>query len=192
MRGYLYQLSRSLAYLWINHPSKWVIDWLLPSLAAGIATTALMFFGHQLNMFSASGVVDKCLGFIQALPGFYIAALAAIATFGRTDIDFTMPGNPPPSITQMIAGKSLIVQLTRRRFLCLLFSFLTVECIVLTLGSIVVLVFAPHVSKVLSEGFHVFIFYFSTFIYFLFLSQLLIATLWGLYYLGDKIHQPNT
>jgi hypothetical protein len=46
------------------------------------------------------------LGFVQVLPGFYIAALAAIATFNKTDIDKIMAA-PAPKIDIFIHGKSV-------------------------------------------------------------------------------------
>jgi len=128
------------------------------------------------------------------LPGFYIAALAAIATFGRTDIDEIMPGSPPPRLeTATVNGGVNLIELTRRRFLCLLFAFLTVECVALTLGSVLVLSAVPAIVECIGdrETLLRIVSAFGVFFYCLVLTQLMIATLWGLYYLGERIHQPD-
>ncbi|TXL12353.1 hypothetical protein BMR05_15660, partial [Methylococcaceae bacterium HT4] len=125
-------LLRPLSYLSIEHQLKWKVDWIYPLLLA-IVSTILIFwlkqFG-QVSLYSNSGIITKILGFVQVLPGFYIAALAAIATFNKTDIDKTMPA-PAPKIDILVQGKSVAIKLTRRRFLCSMFAFLTAESLII-------------------------------------------------------------
>jgi hypothetical protein len=190
----LYQLRRPVQYLAIQHPAKKVVDWYLPIALSAIAVVIGLLSHEKLNVFGAGGIVSMILAFVQNLPGFYIAALAAIATFGRNDIDSVMPGDPPPRLqTVTNSGVPNLISLTRRRFLCLLFAFLTVECVVLTLVSVLALAAAPALSGWLQtrHWLHLAVFGVSVFVYGLMLWQLLIATLWGLYYLGDRIHQPD-
>ncbi|SED35365.1 hypothetical protein SAMN02787142_3023 [Burkholderia sp. WP9] len=191
----LYQLCRPIAYLAIKHPEKKIADWYVPLFLASLGSIgALLAHGH-INFFGAGGLVSSVLGFVQNLPGFYIAALAAIATFGRNDIDSVMPGNPPPRLETLTnSGVSNLISLTRRRFLCLLFAFLTVECVALTMLSIVAIAVAPTLSTWATKWpvVHLVAFLGVFFVYAILLSQLLVATLWGLYYLGDRIHQPDS
>ena len=188
-----YQLLRPFQYLRINQPEKKWADWFLPGVAAAVATAIAYQLRGQLDMFGPEGVVSSILAFVQNLPGFYIAALAAIATFGRNDIDEIMPGNPPPSIRTITAsGSDNRIHLTRRRFLCLLFAYLTMECIGLTLFSILTINIAPIVRDAMSESASHMAFGLGTFVFSFLLVQMLVATLWGLYYLGDRIHQPDS
>lgn len=80
-------------------------------------------------------VIAKILGFVQNLPGFYIAALSAIATFNKTDIDKTMPA-PAPKLDIVVQGHNIAIELTRQRFLCSMFAFLTAESMILVVFSI--------------------------------------------------------
>jgi hypothetical protein len=187
----IYQLLRPITgYLSIQHPTKRIVDWVIPCFFALVFTLVIALFRERVNFFGAGGFISLVLGYVQNLPGFYIAALAAIATFARTDIDVLMPGNPPPKIrTEDNRGITNLVELTRRRFLCLLFAFLTAECIFLTFVSIVAISIAAGAKAALPAFLYLPAFYVTTFVYFLLLSQLLIATLWGLYYLGERIHQ---
>ena len=75
-------------------------------------------------------LIISILSFIQILPGFFIAALAAIATFNRLDLDKIMP-HPAPTINIECNGGKEEIDLTRRRYLTLMFSFLSAESILL-------------------------------------------------------------
>lgn len=188
-----YQLFRPFDYLRIDQKEKRIADWYIPGIMAILFAIGAFVLRGNVNVYGRDGIISMVLSFIQNLPGFYIAALAAIATFGRTDIDSIMPGNPPPSIqTYTTIGKRNRIPLTRRRFLCLLFAFLTIECILLTLVSIGGISIAPFLRTILDNGSQIALYLLGIFIYFFLLIQLIVVTFWGLYYLGDRIHQPDS
>ncbi len=185
----LSQLARPFCYYLIEQPQKKFVDWVIPAVLALASAVFFTWTAGVVNFFGPGGIVAMTLGLIQSLPGFYIAALAAIATFGRTDIDEIMPGNPPPTVkTRSSVGKYNSIALTRRRFLCLLFAFLTVECLLISLAFILTVSFAAPLAALLSPGVYVYVRFTALFVMSLFLAQMLTATLWGLYYLGDRIH----
>jgi hypothetical protein len=185
-------LFRPFSYLLIDHPKKWLVDWLYPLVLCASTIVVLGYLRTRgtVVIFSDAGLVSKCLGFIQGLPGFYIAALAAIATFNKTDIDKTMPA-PVPSLTSIYKGEKVVIKLTRRRFLCSMFAFLTAESIVLVLMS----VFAPATASSFKgwiggdlESVTVYIF---LIFYFFAFWQMIVTTFLGLYYLGERLHQAD-
>lgn len=185
----LSQLARPFCYYLIEQPQKKIVDWVIPAALALISAVFFTWTAGVVNFFGPGGVVAMTLGLIQSLPGFYIAALAAIATFGRTDIDELMPGNPPPTVkTRSSVGNYNSIALTRRRFLCLLFAFLTVECLLIAMAFILTVSFAAPLAKLFSPAIYLSIRFVTLFVLSLFLAQMLTATLWGLYYLGDRIH----
>lgn len=186
-RVFLSQVLRPFSYLFIKHDYKWQMDWLLPGLLTLVSGAVLYVLVGQANLYGDSGIIARVLGFIQNLPGFYIAALAAIATFGRNDIDSILP-QPTPTISEVRNGQKSTIPLTRRRFLCMMFAFLTAECVVLVLVSIGLLSVAGH----LSAGHALASLWISKavfLVYLFFLYQMILATFWGLFYLGDRIHQ---
>lgn len=186
-------LLRPLSYLTIEHKLKWKVDWLYPFLLATLST-ALVFvlkqFG-QVSLYADGGIIMKILNFVQVLPGFYIAALAAIATFNKTDIDKTMPA-PAPKIDIMIQGENVAIELTRRRFLCSMFAFLTAESIIL----IVLAIFSSSAyipfKAVIRESWQIWLSGLFTMMFFLLIWQMIVASFWGLYYLGDRLHRPDS
>ncbi len=185
-------LLRPLSYLFIEHKLKWKVDWLYPFLLA-ILSTSLLFWLKQfapVTLYADGGIIVKILNFVQVLPGFYIAALAAIATFNKTDIDKTMPA-PAPKIDIMVQGRNVAIELTRRRFLCSMFAFLTAESIIL----IVLAIFASSayvsIKAIIHEPWQIWASGLFTLTFFLLFWQMIVASFWGLYYLGDRLHQPD-
>ncbi|PLP29396.1 hypothetical protein CWM92_12220, partial [Klebsiella michiganensis] len=130
------------------------------------------------------------ISFISILPGFYIAALAAIATFNRKQIDDPLiSDNGTPYIYVKGVkenGKPYRTKedMTRRLFLCMLFSFLTAE-------SIVLIMLHTFASPLISATTNTYCLAIYSFIFLLILWQLLVTTFFGLYYLGDRIHLNN-
>lgn len=179
------QLFRPLGYLLIRHPYKWVVDWAYPVTLATLSIIVLSILGDIRDAIEPGGIMALTLSFIQSLPGFYIAALAAIATFGRSDIDSILP-EPTPRIKKRTRNTDNWVALTRRRFLAMLFAFLTAESIVLTLSSIGIL---AHESSFPTDGIWLIVTDGLVFLYLVLLFQMIAATFWGLYYLGYKLHE---
>ncbi|WP_434134394.1 hypothetical protein JQR88_11035 [Pseudomonas luteola] len=184
------QLVRPFSYLSIRHPYKWVVDWLYPILFALISFFSAYYFSDILNIIKTGGAIQALLSFIQSLPGFYIAALAAIATFGRSDIDEALP-EPTPKVIVRDGGIENWVGLTRRRFLAMLFAFLTAQSIVLIIFSVFLTSYGVDISKyTLNQiNFGFYLICSSILIYAIMFFQLILATFWGLYYLGHKLHE---
>ncbi|GAB7127267.1 hypothetical protein JCM19000A_17740 [Silvimonas sp. JCM 19000] len=185
-------LLRPFSYLSIEHKQKWQVDWVYPLVLALLSTGIL--FGLKrygtIALYADGAVIAKILGFVQGLPGFYIAALAAIATFNKTDIDKTMP-SPAPRLDILVQGKVVPIELTRRRFLCSMFAFLTAESLVLIILAIFGQAIYVPVKTLLPAIYHSW----TSSIYMLIFSflfwQMLITSFWGLFYLGDRLHQSD-
>ncbi|MBS4155453.1 hypothetical protein [Cobetia sp. MC34] len=181
-------LTRPLAYLTISYPRKWIVDWLIPILIA-IPITAIVIMGDQNSKETLliSFLENSLAPVVSILPGFYIAALSAIVVFNRNDIDMHMP-EPTPRI-KTSAGSLLL--LTRRRFLALTFSFLTAQSLITLVAislypsaiSIIEMLQPPNLIKSLSH------FYFLLIVYMF--SQIIVVTFLCLYYLGERLLQPD-
>lgn len=184
------QLAKPLGYLFIRHPHKWVVDWLYPAVLSFffISTTAALF-GID-SFLKSGGTLSLILSFVQSLPGFYIAALAAIATFGRLDIDDILP-EPTPKVVVKLRGTDNLIALTRRRFLAMLFAFLTAESVILTIFAIFLLPYADAIqtSHFLMSNSGKYIAIALSSIYMIGFFQMILATFWGLYYLGYKLQE---
>lgn len=188
----LRNLLRPFSYLFIKHDLKWKVDWLYPLALAFLSTAVIFFFRAfgYVSLFEDDGLLDKILNFVSVLPGFYIAALAAIATFNKTDIDKTMPA-PAPKLDIVIQGKNIAIELTRRRFLCSMFAFLTAESLILIVVAIFGQLLYFPAKAVIPDTSQAWVSAFSTFLFLALFWQMIVASFWGLYYLGDRLHQPD-
>ena len=188
----LQNLLRPFSYLCIAHPLKWRVDWLYPVMLTivSIGVVYALRAQHPVPIFGETGLVAKLLSFVQTLPGFYIAALAAIATFNKIDIDRTMPF-PTPKLDVVIQGKSVEILLTRRRFLCAMFAFLTAESLVIIVFGIAAISFCAAFKSMIPVLFQEPVALVVLAAYLLLFWQMTVASFLGLYYLGERLHQPD-
>ncbi|MGP5513268.1 hypothetical protein [Pseudomonas helleri] len=184
------QLLKPFGYLTIKHPYKWVVDWLYPVLLAILSVVFLLTFHDIRKLIEPNELIPMMLSFVQSLPGFYIAALAAIATFGRADIDDILP-EPTPKFVVKLRGHENTIDLTRRRFLAMLFAFLTGESIAIIFYCMALISFG---AKIYSYSLTPYLpgpilFGICILVFFIAIYQMILATFWGLYYLGYKLQE---
>lgn len=186
-----YQLLRPFGYIAIHHPVKRIVDWYVPLGMLIVGLLAIWPFRDGMNIWASNGLVASAQGFVQGLPGFYVAALAAVATFGAqgSSLDRVIP-EPTPTLATHFAGTWVEMKLSRRRFLCFLFSYLTALSIVLCLYAYYAQAIAQPARKLLPHAVDA-LSWLAIAVYMFFLFQLVVVTLWGLYYLGDRMHQPD-
>ncbi|WP_025123875.1 MULTISPECIES: hypothetical protein [unclassified Serratia (in: enterobacteria)] len=188
------KLLAPLGYLKIRHDEKWKYDFGYPVLGALMLTICYGVMSVPFSILGKGGLVPQVNGLLQVLIGFYIAALAAVATFSNPAIDELMAGTPP-TIKEQYRENWLVVPLKRRRFLCYLFGYLALLSFSVFGFGLAVSLFTDsvinfiilHSSPVVLKCFKVmFLFIYSTV-----LLNLVTTTLLGLYYLSIRIHQPN-
>lgn len=178
-----YQLTRPVSYLRIAHEDKWIYDWLVPGVITTATTILLCWLTTVQYLTGDGGLLGQITGFLENLPGFFIAALAAVATFNRHDIDEVMSN--PPRVRIMYQGRLGFVEMTRRRFLCVLFSYLT--------AATIFLIIAYYLAAAIGKGANIpeaAQWVFATAYLFVF-WQMIVATLLGLFYLGERLHTPD-
>lgn len=186
------KIPESMLYLKINHYKKRSFDIYLPAVTSllTICFPKLIGISDHIVVYGNLGLVQKITGLSQTLSGFYIAALAVVSTFNKPDMDKTMP-SPAPTLIISQRGEDVKISLTRRRFLSLMFSFLTAESIILT----VLTMLGDSVSHAVKISYPLTINHwlstFFLFVIFFIFWQLLYCTFFGLYYLGHRIHQPD-
>lgn len=144
-----------------------------------------MFSCKPINLFGDNSITSYFLSIIQILTGFYIAALAAVATFGKGNLDENMK-NGGATLSSSQNGKTMTRNLSRRHFLSYLFGYLAFISICLSFTIIVFQVCNPAylffgMAKCLIS--HI-----SFFIILFFFGQAIILTMLGLFFLCDRIN----
>lgn len=132
---------------------------------------------------------DNISTFVQILPGFYIGALAAIASYNYAPMDNVM-SLPAPFLYEQVTGGQRESKLSRRRYLTLLFGYLSAISIMSAVFIFIVrLVYAVKIVSV-SAAIYNSVYYVVAFIFFFIFWQMIMVTLFGIYYLADRMHRP--
>ncbi len=123
------------------------------------------------------------------LVGFYVVALAAIANFSNTNLDTKLKGRTL-ILNNFRQGEQVQEQLTRRRFLTVLFGY----CAMLSIFIYVIGVSFIHLDfpQPDQDVWQLVLFWLEMFalaIYVWCISSLIIVTMLGLYYLVERIHR---
>lgn len=184
-------LLRPFSFLTVRHPSRlplWV-NWVLPALLTALAVAGLWLLKTPVNIFGAQGLLERLLGFVQTLAGFYIAALAAVSSFNSPHLDRAMPA-PAPTMYIKYNGVLQSVTATRRRFLTSMFAYLTALSIVLSLAAMAVLVIAPAIKLEWPDA-AIQLHWIGLFVFLFALFQMASVTFWGLFYLGERMLTPD-
>ncbi len=176
----LQKLCSPLRYLKIKHKEKTFFDYILPILA----TSFFLLINHYALPKSMPFLGDKSIvsvvnSLLQMLSGFYIASLAAVATFSRPEIDEVMINAP----------KLNNIPITRRLFLTHLFGYLAFVSIMLYFVGGFVQIASESMSQFESYAYFATISITSQFIYVFCIFNLIFVTLLGLYFMIDRIHK---
>ncbi|EOI5817279.1 hypothetical protein ACMS1A_004212 [Cronobacter dublinensis] len=186
------KLFSPLSYLLIKHDEKNWYDFKIPFAVSLIVTIVYHYHANKIGLISSNGLLLQVNGLLQVLIGFYIAALAAVATFSSQSIDEVMAGDPP-TLVEKFRGQKIIVELTRRRFVCYLFGYLAlVSFMLFCLGMVSILIGKPLHLWLLTFLSAESILWLKTIfvgVYLFILMNIITTTLLGLYFLAVRFHQ---
>nr|DAF26807.1 MAG TPA: hypothetical protein [Caudoviricetes sp.] len=187
------RLFRPLLFLCIKGSSLNRYRFWIPLLSSFAVLVYLYCFSKTPIISGTDSVVSRLLSFLQLLPGFYIAALAAISTFSRRLMDKPLAGDKV-TLEACENGYVEVRILTRRRFLSYLFGYLSFESLWLFVACCFLQItdlhcyiqeqLVMHDLVLLSSNIELIIFYPVLFLF----CQMFILTLLGLFYLSDRIH----
>lgn len=180
-----WKLLTPLSFVRLHSADLRAYQWITPSVLAAAALAAFYLLPAQPAVFGEKGLVSTVNGLLNTLIGFYIAALAAVATFQNPMLDQPMKGRTP-TITRFRQGETVEEKLTRRRFLVVLFGYCAFLSIMLFAFGVISQLVAPSLASVALAESMKFV-WLAT--YFWMASSLLVVTLLGLHYLIDRMHR---
>lgn len=145
------------------------------------STTSVNIFSHK--------AFDNISTFVQILPGFYIGSLAAIASYNYPPMDNVM-SLPAPFLKEQVEEGFRESKLSRRRYLTLLFGYLSAISILSAIFIFIVrLVYDVNIFAVPTVFYNI-VYYAIAFLFFFIFWQMIVVTLFGIYYLADRMHRP--
>ncbi len=192
MMGFIEKTAflRSLNYLRVSHQYAPRYNWGYPILLGGIVAAGVLNLTAASSAFEQGGLVVQFTPVLSILAPFYIAALAAVSTFsGSKAIDKPFDMSEPVLLKVIGDGGDWEnIDVTPRHFLSLLFGY----CTTLSIFLLTISVFAGLISKAakaLILDHHEVVLGGILVCFLVLLSQLILCTLLGVYYLADKIHR---
>lgn len=180
--------------------SKRTCDITIPLILSTILSLGLMLLdvfvpsetGKQVNIFK-SDISGLLAGFLQTIPGFYIAALAAIATLTSPTMDREMDGVPPTQKVDVVDvngnPSTKDEPLKRREFLSRLFSYLSFVSLILYFLVLIFMYIYKLDAFPTNQLIYSFVYFLCLTLFNFLLIQLMFLTFLGLYYLGQRIHE---
>lgn len=175
--GTFKKLLKPLYYLRIKHDQKFIIDILLPVIIAAVALLLINNSPLQLKFVGNDGFVKFVNNLLQILVGFFVASLAAVATFQRSGMDEPMVGKCPTLNKKKV---------TRRQYLCYMFGYLSFMTISLYfIGGILELIM-PTLKLMLGDLFNQFR-QIGIFIYLSLVANIILTTMLALHFLTDRL-----
>lgn len=179
------KLLTPLTFLRLQSADLRAYQWTIPGILALVALIGFLVLPVRPPVLTDKGLINTVNGLLNTLIGFYIAALAAIATFKNDTLDQTMKGRPP--VLKVTRGGEVNEEpFTRRRFLVVLFGYCAFLAILLFGLGVVSLMVAPSFATV---KFVAVLRVVWLALYFAMCASLLVSTLLGLHYLIDRMHR---
>lgn len=184
------RLLTPLSYLRIARQDKFIDEVALPLFLLCATLFIFWLLDWKLVIFGGSGLIAGVGSYLQVVTGFYIASLAAIATFNQKNMDLRMAGESP-TLTVEWMGVKREEKLSRRRFLCFLFGYLSFLSIFLYFGGVGANLLAQPILSSLSGPAVFWIKWTFVSTYLFIVYNLICTTLLGLYYMTERIHRPE-
>ena len=130
-----YIILRTFAFAGVKHPELSPLLRRAPLAVAALFTLVFLTVPVRPPLTGDGSIGRHMTTVFTLLPGFFIVALAAVATFNRSGMDEIMP-DPAPELKLRTGGDESYVPVTFRMFTTHLFSYLTslLYCIVYVCG----------------------------------------------------------
>ena len=193
-----YELTRWYSYRRIKHPHmKYYVTVLPLTITLVLSLLYLKYIGAQHAMVDG-GLIKTVGDIVMLLPGFFIAALAAVSTFQHGNLDELMDEEQCPTMPLRTQGKVAQTEITNRLFLCSLFSYLTaISFVILVIYGCVSVISKTfdsdrQIVEAILSSYPTLIGTAALVILYLFLfASLLVSGIHGLYFLSERIHRPS-
>lgn len=191
--SFRYQFFRPLAYLFVKGNSLNFYRWYAPAGCVLLASLSYGLLPVPLALVGDKSIAGYLLPFFSSLPGFFIAALAAVVAFNNEDLDGEVSG---VSAKITVNDETEWLPISLRVFLCYLFAYLTIVSFLGFFFCMLGIILAPNVVLIVAKASPEFSASIIEGLRFVFLGgmafasgTLIFCTVQGLYFLAERVHQ---
>lgn len=173
------RLLAPFRYLSIRHGLKPRFDWIWPGILTAITVIGFAVLPVKPALLGEHGVLHGVRDLIVLFSAFFVAALAAVATFARESLDDLMQGTSPRLHNR---------ELTRRQFVSYLFGYLAVLSFGIFLAIIAAEITAPSLHVMIWPAVLPWIKFVSGAIFAFAFWNMVVTTLLGVYFLVERVN----
>jgi len=177
------RLVAPVRYLAIRHQIKPRYDWCWPLVLTAVTMAIFWLLPLRPALLGDHGILKGVQDLIALFAAFFVAALAAVATFDRKSLDLPMQGTTPT-----LDGRDL----SRRQFMCYLFGYLAVLSFALFLGIVSADIVIPSLRVVLSVSALWWVKAISGAVFAFAFWNMIVTTLLGIYFLVERVNLDET
>ncbi|GGL56088.1 hypothetical protein GCM10011392_08160 [Wenxinia marina] len=180
---------RPLNFLRVRHPHDSFYNWTLPTLLACASQLLLYSLDYNSAAIFVRSSVEALISLLSVFVPFYVASLAAVATFNGPE-KFDDPFEMQTPVTLEITGEfggSRTLHISPRYFLCLLFGYNAIISILLLLSCVVLSTYFEVVSETNVPA--VWSFTLAWLPLQIMFFQTSVFLLMAIYYLADYVHR---
>ncbi|WP_022695996.1 hypothetical protein [Ponticaulis koreensis] len=144
-------ISQCLRYRSIRHKDIRNLLWTFPILASTVVALLTAWSPFPPDVVGPTGLAHLVFSIVLQLPGFYIAALAAIASLRNRFLDIELP-EPAPTLIVKVRGQPVEKILSLREVMLLATGYLATASFIVLLysGAAVNMFDAPSIGAVFS------------------------------------------
>jgi hypothetical protein len=181
-------LLSPLKYLRARSRTKRYWDWVIPIYVASAVVWVYVLLPSPFPLTTDKGLLAAVNQLLQVLVGFYIAALAAVASLNSVALEQPIAGDP---VYLDERGSEEPVVLNRRRFLSLMFAYLSFASITLYAAGVLAILGSPSLNGMVPAFMFASLKVAFLAVYSIALMQSICITLVTLFYLGDRMHRQT-
>lgn len=174
-----------LSFLAVRYPGSVALAWVVPSILSAIVVGLAALLKIDVPVTGDDGILKASISLFTVAGGFFVAALTVLITNDHDVLNAYFVGESKPKIR----GEE--EELTRKRFLSLLFGYLAFASFSIVVTCLLITVFADFLSSLPKTPFFVFGSYAAGFVGTFVAFQLFLLAMVGLHYLTDRLHRSD-
>lgn len=192
----MWRLFRPLRYFALRNREKTMID-VLGTVALTFLILTPFVLVPDASFFRAGGFMDRLIGLMSALTGFFVAALVAASTFAHPDLDTVMTKGAVEMKVKDADGTTW-QRMTRRELACAIFGYLSFAAFIFSVAAAVIVPIStagPAIPPFVDGRIHSFVDewkdplrFGAMAIFILPLAHIMTATGLGVFYLMERLH----
>lgn len=182
--------------IWVEIPgafqSKFHAEIVIPAIISTLLTVIYFIMGQSVLLIGPSGIFSSVADLCQLLAAFFLAALAAIATFGNPHLDKGLRGGAAKIYRwNNSLERREPVELTRRAFLSNLYGYLAWVSIIFFICISIFEACAdiefPINNYLILNAFNYFLIFFASFLF----IHIIFVSIIGIVFLIDRINDER-